>query len=59
MFNDVIGNWPTHERFILTSCDEEYLNKYFPRFYKTFTEKWQLPIHVHVIDPSQQSKEHL
>jgi hypothetical protein len=59
MFNDVIGDWPTHEKFILTSCDEEYFNRYFPRFYKTFTEKWQLPIHVHVIDPSQQSKEHL
>ena len=53
MFNDVIGNWPTHERFILTSCDEEYLNKYFPRFYKTFTEKWQLPIHVHAVSDSR------
>ena len=42
MFNNVIGNWPTHERFILTSCDEKYFNRYFPRFYKTFTKKWQL-----------------
>tara|TARA_B100000214_G_scaffold371083_1_gene346840 strand:- start:98 stop:805 length:708 start_codon:yes stop_codon:yes gene_type:complete len=59
MFNNVIGDWPTHERFILTSCDEKYFNRYFPRFYKTFTKKWQLPIHVHVIDPSQKSLERL
>ena len=59
MFADVIGDWPTQEKFILTSCDEKYLNKYFPRFYKTFTEQWQLPIHIHVIDPSPQSLEHL
>ena len=59
MFKDVIGDWPTHERFILTSCDEKYFNRYFPRFYKTFTKKWQLPIHVHVIDPSQKSLERL
>jgi len=59
MFNDVIGDWPTQERFILTSCDEKYFNRYFPRFYKTFTKKWQLPIHVHVIDPSQKSLERL
>jgi hypothetical protein len=59
MFQDVIGDWPTQERFILTSCDEKYFNRYFPRFYKTFTKQWQLPIHVHVIDPSQQSLEHM
>ena len=59
MFNNVIGDWPTHDRLILTSCDEKYFNRYFPRFYKTFTKKWQLPIHVHVIDPSQQSLEHI
>ena len=55
MFKEVIGEWPTSEEFILTSCDEKYLNKFFPRFYKTFTEKWQLPVHVHVIDPSDQT----
>lgn len=59
MFKDVIGDWPTYHRFILCSCDEIYLNKYFPRFYKTFTEHWSLPIHVHVVDPSAQSLERL
>ena len=59
MFKDVIGDWPIHDEFVLTSCDEKYLDKYFPRFYKTFTEKWQLPIHVHVIDPSAQSLQKL
>ena len=59
MFKDVIGEWPMYDEFILTSCDEKYLDKYFPRFYKTFTEKWQLPIHVHVIDPSAQSLQKL
>ena len=59
MFTDVQGAWPTHERFILVSCDEIYFNRYFPRFYKTFTEHWQLPIHAHVIDPSKESLERL
>ena len=59
MFEQVYGSWPTHERFILVSCDEIYLNKYFPRFYKTFTAHWQLPIHVHVFDPSAQSLQRL
>jgi len=52
MFKDVIGDWPTHERFILTSCDDLYFEQYFPRFYKTYSEHWKLPIHVHIIDPS-------
>ena len=56
MFKDVIGDWPTHERFILTSCDERYFERYFPRFYKTYSEHWQLPIHVHIIDPTQTSR---
>jgi hypothetical protein len=56
MFDQVIGDWPTHERFILTSCDERYFEQYFPRFYKTYSEHWKLPIHVHIIDPSQTSR---
>lgn len=59
MFTDIIGTWPTHEKMILVSCDEVYLNRYFPRFYKTFTEHWALPIHVHVIDPSKESLDRL
>ena len=59
MFKDVIGEWPIHDEFILTSCDEKYLDKYFPRFYMTFTKKWQLPAHVHVVDPSAQSLQRL
>ena len=55
MFKDVIGPWPTHERFILTSCDDKYFDRYFPRFYKTYKKHWKLPIHVHVIDPSKTS----
>jgi len=56
MFDQVIGDWPTHERFILTSCDDLYFEQYFPRFYKTYSEHWKLPIHVHIIDPSQTSR---
>jgi hypothetical protein len=59
MFTDVRGEWPTHDRFILCSCDDAYLDRYFPRFYKTFTEHWRLPIHVHVVDPSDSSLEKL
>ena len=59
MFKDVIGDWPTHERFILTSCDDKYFQDFFPRFYKTFTEHWKLPIHVHIIDPSDTSMQRL
>jgi len=59
MFKDVIGDWPTHERFILTSCDDRYFEQYFPRFYKTYTEHWQLPIHIHIIDPSDTSMRRL
>lgn len=55
MFKNVIGDWPTHERFILTSCDELYFEQYFPRFYTTYKEHWHLPIHVHIIDPSETS----
>jgi len=56
MFKDVIGDWPTHDKFILTSCDAKYFDQYFPRFYKTYSEHWQLPIHVHIIDPTQDSR---
>ncbi len=59
MFKDVIGEWPTHDRFILTSCDDKYFDQYFPRFYKTYKAHWQLPIHVHVIDPSETSMQRL
>ena len=59
MFKDVIGDWPTHDRFILTSCDDKYFDQYFPRFYKTYNEHWQLPIHVHIIDPSDISMQRL
>ena len=59
MYEKIIGTWPQHDKFLLTSCDEIYLNRFFPRFYKTFTEHWQLPIHVHVIDPSETSKDRL
>jgi hypothetical protein len=57
MFTDIQGTWPTHEKIILVSCDETYFNRYFPRFYKTFTKHWQLPIHAHIIDPSKESLE--
>ena len=59
MFKNVLGDWPTHERFILTSCDDKYFQDYFPRFYKTYTKHWQLPIHVHIIDPSDTSLQRL
>ena len=59
MFKDVIGDWPTIERFILTSCDDKYFDHYFPRFYTTYKQHWQLPIHVHIIDPSDRSMQRL
>jgi len=59
MFKDVIGDWPTHDKFILTSCDDKYFEQYFPRFYKTYKEHWQLPIHIHIIDPSDTSMQRL
>ena len=59
MFKDVIGDWPTHDKFILTSCDDKYFDQYFPRFYKTYNKHWQLPIHIHIIDPSDTSMQRL
>ena len=59
MYSEVIGNWPTDDRFILTSCDEKYFNDYFPRFFSTFTKHWKLPIHVHLINPSTLSLQRL
>ena len=59
MFTDVQGDWPTHDRFIMTSCDDRYFERYFPRFYKTYKEHWRLPIHVHIIDPSDTSMQRL
>ena len=59
MFKDVIGNWPIYDKFILTSCDTKYFEQYFPRFYKTFTEHWGLPIHVHIIDPTKSAIQRL
>lgn len=59
MFKDVIGDWPTNQRFILTSCDDKYFDRYFPRFYNSYRKHWQLPIHVHVIDPSDISLQRL
>ena len=55
MFTDIKGNWLKQDRLILCSCDEKYFNTYFDRFYNSFKDKWQLPIHIHIIDPSQQS----
>ena len=59
MFNNFLGEWPTHDRFILTSCDDLYFTEYFPRFYKTYKEHWQLPMHLHIIDPSDASIQRL
>lgn len=56
MFNNVLGKWPTHDKFILTSCDATYFDQYFPRFYHTYSKHWKLPIHVHIIDPTQTSR---
>ena len=55
MFKDIKGDWLKQDRLILCSCDEKYFNTYFERFYTTFKNKWQLPIHIHIIDPSKQS----
>tara|TARA_Y100000592_G_scaffold91694_1_gene152210 strand:- start:535 stop:1245 length:711 start_codon:yes stop_codon:yes gene_type:complete len=56
MFKDVIGEWPKDDKFILTSCDAKYFDLYFPRFYKTYSAHWRLPIHVHIIDPTQTAR---
>ena len=55
MFKDIKGDWPKQDKLILCSCDEKYFKTYFKRFYTSFKDKWQLPIHVHIIDPSKQS----
>ena len=56
MFNNIKGTWINEDTYILCSCDEIYFKHYYERFYKTFTEQWQLPIHVHVVDPSEYTK---
>ena len=59
MYQKVLGEWPKQQKLLLVSCDEKYFNKYFPRFYKTFSDMWQMPIHVHIIDPSTHSLKRL
>lgn len=53
MFDSIKGKWPKHNKFIMCSCDSKYFNKFFPRFYQTFSKHWKLPIHVHLIDPTK------
>ena len=55
MFKNIKGDWIKQNRLILCSCDEKYFKIYFQRFYTSFRDKWKLPIHVHIIDPSRQS----
>ena len=55
MFKNIKGDWIKQNRLILCSCDEKYFKIYFERFYTSFRDKWKLPIHVHIIDPSRQS----
>ena len=59
MFKDIKGDWLKQDRLVLCSCDEKYFKTYFKRFYTSFKNKWQLPIHVHIIDPSEQSLKRL
>jgi len=56
MFNNINGKWINEDKYILCSCDEIYFKHYYERFYTTFTEQWKLPIHVHVVDPSEHTK---
>ena len=55
MFENIKGDWIKQNRLILCSCDEKYFKIYFERFYTSFRDKWKLPIHIHIIDPSRQS----
>ena len=55
MFDKVKGNWIKDSRYILCSCDERYFKFYFKKFSTTFQTHWDLPIHLHLIDPSEQS----
>ena len=55
MFKNIKGDWIKQNRLVLCSCDEKYFKTYFERFYTSFQNKWKLPIHIHIIDPSRQS----
>ena len=55
MFKDIKGDWLKQDRLILCSCDERYFKFYFKKFSTTFQTHWDLPIHLHLIDPSEQS----
>jgi len=55
MFNikDIHGTWPTHPRFIMASSDSTYFDQFADRFCPSFTKQFGLPVHLHLIDPTE------
>jgi hypothetical protein len=55
MFNhtEIQGQWPTADRFVLASCDSVYFDQFADRFVKSFHKRLGMPIHLHLINPTQ------
>ena len=55
MFNhtEIQGQWPTADRFVLASCDSVYFDQFADRFVKRFRKRLGMPIHLHLINPTQ------
>jgi hypothetical protein len=55
MFNktDIHGTWPTHPRVIMSACDSVYFDQFAERFCRSFQKKFNLPIHLHLINPTE------
>jgi len=45
------GRWPTSERFVFASCDNTYFDQFAERFEKSFKQHFDLPVHLHLINP--------
>lgn len=49
---DIQGEWPSADRFIIAGADGVYLHEYAPRWSASWRKHWHLPLHLHVVDPT-------
>jgi len=45
------GSWPKAEKFVFASCDNTYFDQFADRFQKSFKKHFDLPVHLHLINP--------
>jgi len=51
------GQWPTHRRFVMAGGDSIFVERYGPRWARSWGRHWQLPLHLHLVDPTDHALE--